>query len=485
MTFEDDKLNRKQYADFLTEIVTNSENYKRKGDSDSMSIAIDSGWGTGKTTFLDMWENELNKEKFSIIRYNAWQNDFADDAFQSLAYCISNSEIFDRKNEIGKIKEKSKKFVKACGNIIKKSVKTIGNQIVPGIGTILETGCDVLEAGKVGITEIRQKEYDEFIKEYAEYYESINDIKSILNEASENKKIIIIIDELDRCKPLFAIKLLESIKHIFDAKNIVFVFALDMEQLGYSIKCIYGQDMDASGYLCRFFDYISKMPSPDIDRYLSFLMEKNPLKNNNLISLKRGKEESINIKNIFCESMKIFNLSLRDINIIYFNFLIFEELELKETSRYEAYTLYMELLCLKYKNSFLFNKLFIYQNIEKEDYIKITKYHISNEHPNFSYMLENYKKKIRDIQFVLSGKNIHEIQASKIINTENNIIKFKMPNDPRVHECDVNQYISVSNALFYRDLQKFNEIKEENLLEYIQRKMEFFNFKPSSENNAK
>ena len=110
------------------------------GDSISMSIAIDSGWGTGKTTFLDMWENELKKsDKFNIIRYNAWQNDFVDDAFQSLAYCIASGDIFEEKNEEDEKKVKTKKFWKACENIAEKSIKTIGNQIIPELGTVFDT----------------------------------------------------------------------------------------------------------------------------------------------------------------------------------------------------------------------------------------------------------------------------------------------------------------------------------------------------------
>ena len=74
------------------------------------------------------------------------------------------------------------------------------------------------------------------------------------------KKIVVVIDELDRCRPDFAIKTLEIAKHIFDIENLVFIISLDMEQLGYSLKTVYGQEMDTSGYLYRFFDYVSNMP---------------------------------------------------------------------------------------------------------------------------------------------------------------------------------------------------------------------------------
>ena len=70
MTFEEDKLGRKKYAEFLTEIISNPEKYKRKSDSDSFSIAIDSGWGTGKTTFIEMWIDYL--KNILIIIESHW-----------------------------------------------------------------------------------------------------------------------------------------------------------------------------------------------------------------------------------------------------------------------------------------------------------------------------------------------------------------------------------------------------------------------------
>ena len=95
---------------------------------------------------------------------------------------------------------------------------------------------------------------DDMLEEYEEYISNLNKVKKILEKVTANTKIIIMIDELDRCKPIFAIKLLETIKHLFNVKNMSFIFALDMTQLSYSIKKIYGTEIDASGYICRFFD---------------------------------------------------------------------------------------------------------------------------------------------------------------------------------------------------------------------------------------
>ena len=70
-----------------------------------------------------------------------------------------------------------------------------------------------------------------------------------------------IIDELDRCRPTFAIELLERVKHIFDVPNIVFVFGINRAELVKSLESIYGE-IDAGTYLRRFFDMEFVLPEP-------------------------------------------------------------------------------------------------------------------------------------------------------------------------------------------------------------------------------
>jgi predicted KAP-like P-loop ATPase len=67
------------------------------------------------------------------------------------------------------------------------------------------------------------------------------------------------VDELDRCRPTYAIQTLELVKHLFNVPGLIFIFALDIEQLSHSVQTVYGQNMDAQGYLCRFFDYFMMM----------------------------------------------------------------------------------------------------------------------------------------------------------------------------------------------------------------------------------
>ena len=80
--------------------------------------------------------------------------------------------------------------------------------------------------------------------------------------------MIVVIDELDRCRPSYAVELLEIAKHLFAVDHIVFVMAVNRSELAHSIKSLYGNDFDAQGYLRRFLDVDFRLPAPDRDKFI-------------------------------------------------------------------------------------------------------------------------------------------------------------------------------------------------------------------------
>ena len=76
------------------------------------------------------------------------------------------------------------------------------------------------------------------------------------------------IDELDRCRPSYAIELLESAKHIFSVDGVVFALSTNRQQLEASIKGVYGDSFSATDYLERFFDISFRLPSVDRRIYI-------------------------------------------------------------------------------------------------------------------------------------------------------------------------------------------------------------------------
>ena len=99
--------------------------------------------------------------------------------------------------------------------------------------------------------------------------QSVQEFKAVLRRMAEKSKeatkrpLIVMIDELDRCRPTYAIEVLEVAKHSFSVENIVFVLAINRSELAHSIQVIYGDRFDAEGYLRRFFDIEFQLPDPD------------------------------------------------------------------------------------------------------------------------------------------------------------------------------------------------------------------------------
>ena len=261
----EDKLNRQDFINFMKNLIKNSDNYKRNSDSDSYVIALDSGWGTGKSFFIELLKKDIeeNEDNIKVVKYNAWENDYCDNAFNPLFYDILNKNIVDSITD--------KKNIEALGTAAKSIIKAFGKDVISktiGLDNTTEAVINTLADIKNFLT----KNLPE-IEELNSQRESFENFKKLLKSTSSwlsdnDKRLVVIIDELDRCKPTFAIQTLEIVKHIFDIENLTFIFAIDIHQLSHSIECVYGQGIDSTGYLCRFFDYIAKLPTSDITSYI-------------------------------------------------------------------------------------------------------------------------------------------------------------------------------------------------------------------------
>lgn len=498
MKFEDDLLDREKYADFLTEIISNPQKYKRMGDSNSMTIAIDSSWGTGKTTFIDMWSEKLCKsfsDEFYVIKYNAWENDFIENPFESILYSFYNSLYFEEINSEEIAKEEIEAFKESAFNVLKAFGKFAvrkfaGEKLSDAVADLIDDTDKVVKKAN-GIKLSKEEYFSEkfvFYDEYNKYTSAIKELQNNINKLSQKRKIVIFIDELDRCKPTFSIRLLENVKHIFNVENLIFVFALDMEQLGYSIKNVYGQEMNANGYLCRFFDYISKMPKGRTENFFEKIETKSPLIEKVLYD-KNGKK--VKFTGIFQNMVNSFNLSLRDIDTIYTNFRIFEALELKTTTSIYAYSLYLFLIILKYSNLTLYNKIFLYHEDSQQ-----LKNEISENDGFIKYLSINTinqiirNNKIRNLDLELKYTSGEKEGTFKLLRVDNDKFYYSskgenqfFPNEHYMEVKNIRTDINASELLFYDDIIKCNEIINKNIGDYIHEKLEIFNFEGKNNEN--
>ena len=245
--WRDDVLDRQQLGERLTSLI--------RTQVAPFTISIHGDWGTGKTFFLRRWQKDLEKESFKAIYFNAWEDDFCDDPLLAML-----GQLADYFSESA-LSSLTKKIVDVGIPLVRQNVLSILNK---STGITLDVG------------PIKQKA---LVDEYLEQRATKDELKTHLSRLSDavanetHHPMVFIIDELDRCRPNFAIELLERVKHIFVVPNIVFVFGISRGQLCISVQAEYGQ-IDADTYLRRFFDIELNLPEVDTKTYCRHVMDK-------------------------------------------------------------------------------------------------------------------------------------------------------------------------------------------------------------------
>lgn len=291
-TLKNDAIRRREYLirflSFLDSLKNNS------------TISIDGDWGNGKTFFVKqiiyilfntnkfikykpenneieelkkyLGENTLHERLLLPVYYNAWKNDNTKDPVLSII-----KELLETYSNTGKFtgdantKEGIKKICKSIISSIELHIPLTNKENPSESATLDFSGenfSNIIDS------------FDSFKKEnllkQIEEQDNLNiKINELFDELCIEKgdKFVIFIDELDRCKPTFAINLLERIKHYFDNEKIIFVFSTNIIQLQNTIKAYYGNDFDSYTYLDKFFDFKFHLPNPDTTKYFSYLGE--------------------------------------------------------------------------------------------------------------------------------------------------------------------------------------------------------------------
>lgn len=242
--FADDKLNRKTVAENFKNILLNT---------DLNVFSVSAQWGGGKTYFIENLIKLMQEDSINIL-YNAWESDFYDKPIiPLLVELFAKLEEYDLKTQLEEEIQKSKEFAK---KICEKTSLQIGVNF-----GVLNCSANFDPSKKM------------IDSEYNELKNEIRSFKSKLKSIQEKlgKKIIIFVDELDRCNPMYAIKTLEIVKHLFGISNIIFVLSVDKKQLENSVKRIFGtNDGDVNGYLRKFIDVDFQLPDSSNEHLIHY-----------------------------------------------------------------------------------------------------------------------------------------------------------------------------------------------------------------------
>lgn len=270
-----DILNRDKFVDDLLRVMENVSDNKA-----STCFALNGAWGSGKSFVLDMFEEKLGQiqseetstDKYFIIRYNSWQYDYYEEPLVAIVAAMI-STIEEKTKLFPDCKEKREilGMLKAAGV----SLLSLGNAVVKE-----KTGMDFQKAYETVLKGEKDGAEDyEKIHEYDVYFgfnKVMDKLIALLQELAEKYTVVIIVDELDRCLPEYAIKILERLHHLTENNNnTIMIIAIDKKQLISSVKQIFGFESPEK-YLEKFFNFEIKLdygiPSEKIvEKYAAYI----------------------------------------------------------------------------------------------------------------------------------------------------------------------------------------------------------------------
>ncbi|RZJ45096.1 MAG: hypothetical protein EOO19_11370 [Chryseobacterium sp.] len=251
-------LDREKYAKALTSLIAN---YKS-----GFVLSINNPWGTGKTTFIKMWQRMLINNSFQTLYFNAWENDYDSDPLVAI---ISELKSLHGKKDDAIFKNVLQKAAMISKNIAPGLIKALAEKYIK-----TEVLLDAIKGVTEGTTEIFKEEVDNYARKKQGLVEFREELEKYIDATTNDKPLVFIIDELDRCRPDYAVQVLEQVKHFFNVPGIVFVLSIDKVQLGNAIKGFYGSDaIDTHEYLRRFIDTEFSLPAPESAVFAEYLFK--------------------------------------------------------------------------------------------------------------------------------------------------------------------------------------------------------------------
>ena len=220
--FKNDLLGRKEPVEVPTHLVGSLEG--------PCVLAVDAVWGAGKTTFLKIWAQYLHNQGFPVVRFNAWETDFSGDPFVALSTELTEGlQEYTNESMMKKVDDSVKEVLRrAAPGAIRLATADILD-----INPLLEKefGNALASYAKEGLSA-----YQEAKKSVKKFRDTLQDMADAVSRSKGSRPLIVMIDELDRCRPSYAVELLEVAKHLFAVDHIVFVLAVNRSELAHSIK---------------------------------------------------------------------------------------------------------------------------------------------------------------------------------------------------------------------------------------------------------
>lgn len=331
-----DEFNRKPIAENIIKLLTSP--------IDLSPMVIDGGWGTGKTEFCQKLIRLMQQQHrdYQPVYIDAFRSDHSGEPLLALLAEIIKActppEGSDKKL-IEKHKDRIRRIVKAAGFLMKTVAKAVVGHVLKqkwedlleeGISQITNDGQEAKNAAATvagvattlashSIDATIDATVEALLKEQIEAEKNLETLKACLKELAADKPIILFIDELDRCRPDYAVDMLEVIKHVFDIENVEVVLVTNTKQLRAAINHRYGAEVDAHKYLDKFLKYSFALPEKVVAQFeeelalVSVKYFKQLIRESRMASELQGLIEERNVRiNFISDMVERNNLSLRE-----------------------------------------------------------------------------------------------------------------------------------------------------------------------------
>mgnify|MGYP000566091442 CR=1 FL=1 len=242
-----DVLHRKEIGIQLSKLV--------EAISDPLVIAVDGSWGSGKTFFLKSWvgAHELeNSGKALTIYVDAFRHEYLDDPLTSLILEFEQrTELIPQPTTVGKIRNA---VVRMAGPVARIGVAIGSAGLAEIAGPVVNAA---VTAAKDEANDIENYQW----RLQRDRMNALEDFRGALEGYTKNvKKLVFVVDELDRCRPDFALSLLEVSKHLFSVSGVHFVIGVNLQELRNSVHSRYGPETNANAYLQKFISITTTLP---------------------------------------------------------------------------------------------------------------------------------------------------------------------------------------------------------------------------------
>jgi len=227
--FANDRLSRRAQVGGLCEII-------RAVDGHAV-VSIDGPWGSGKTAFVKMCAAKLENQGVQVVDFNAWQESYTNNPLVDLVSAVAERTA-------------------TTEELVKETLISLGWHIAEQAtsGWLQRGALENGESATFGPWKEAHSKVGELKDKLAEIASS--------SEDEEAGQLVVIIDELDRCRPAYALELIETVRHLFAVNGVVVLLAINREELCHSIQSLYGAEFDTDRYLRRFIDLPCALPPP-------------------------------------------------------------------------------------------------------------------------------------------------------------------------------------------------------------------------------